>query len=250
MSLKGKKIGIIGMSFGSAIAFALATERNFGEIRLADFDQIDLINLNRMPFSINQIGQSKTIATARKIAEIDPYLIVKIFPKGIEPKSLEKFIDVRNPLDLIIEECDAVEVKFLTRQIARRYGIPVIMETNAKPMLDIERFDLEPTRPIFHGWIANAQQYTWSGLQKMTKANKKHLLMQFVREEGLTEILKLSVDEIGKSLVSFCQPASSFILGSGIICEITRLILLKKHKLSGRYVFDIDQWLGGSPTAA
>ena len=55
MLLKTKKIGIIGMSFGSAIAIALATERNFGEIRLADYDQIELVNLNRMSFGINNL---------------------------------------------------------------------------------------------------------------------------------------------------------------------------------------------------
>src|SRR5207253_859960 len=46
--LSTKKIGVIGLSVGQSIALTLAMERSFGEIRLADFDTLDLSNLNRI----------------------------------------------------------------------------------------------------------------------------------------------------------------------------------------------------------
>ena len=249
-TLKSKKIGIVGMSLGSAIAIALATERNFGEIRLADHDHIELANLNRLSFGLHQIGVSKVIATARKIVELDPYLKVKIFEKGISKSSIDTFINPKNKLDLIIEECDDVEVKFMTRYFAKKYQVPVLMETNARPMLDIERFDLEPNRPIFHGWIEGLKSWNWEEIRNLSSDQKMRYLVQFVGDEGLTEILQVSLDEMGKSLIGYCQPASTFTIGSGLACEATRLILLNKHKKSGRYILDLDKWLANKPYAA
>ena len=48
----------------------------FGEIRLADFDEIDLSNLNRVRTHLINIGINKAVIVAREIAEIDPYLKV------------------------------------------------------------------------------------------------------------------------------------------------------------------------------
>jgi hypothetical protein len=245
--LKSKKIGIIGMSLGGAIAIALATERNFGEIVLADFDYLELANLNRISFGIHQLGIPKVIVTARKIAELDPYLNVTIFPEGITGQTIELFINNIKKLDLIIEECDDIEIKYKTRVIAKKLRIPVLMQTNAKPMLDIERFDLDPQRALFHGRIEGISNWNWKKIKNLAVPQRLIYLLQFVGEEGLTDILKISLEEMGKSLSGFCQPASTFALGSGIACEMTRLILLNKHQMSGRYIFDIDAWLAGPP---
>jgi molybdopterin/thiamine biosynthesis adenylyltransferase len=235
------------MSLGGAIAIALATERNFGEILLADFDNLELANLNRISFGIHQLGMPKVILTARKIAEIDPYLNVEVFPEGICDSTIEPFINNHRKLDLIIEECDNIEVKYKTRVYARKQRIPVLMQTNAKPMLDVERFDLEPQRALFHGRIKDISKWDWKKIKKLVLSERLNYLLQFVGEEGLTDILKISLDEMGKSLSGFCQPASTFTLGSGLACEMARLILLNKHQLSGRYIFDIDAWLAGPP---
>ena len=47
-ALSTKKIGIVGLSVGQSIALTLAMERGFGELRLADFDLLELSNLNRI----------------------------------------------------------------------------------------------------------------------------------------------------------------------------------------------------------
>lgn len=46
--LATKRIGVIGLSVGQSIALAMAMERGFGEIRLADHDTLDLSNLNQI----------------------------------------------------------------------------------------------------------------------------------------------------------------------------------------------------------
>ncbi len=43
------RIGIVGLSVGHAIAYILAQEGLCGQLRLADFDDLELSNLNRVP---------------------------------------------------------------------------------------------------------------------------------------------------------------------------------------------------------
>jgi len=138
------RIGIVGVSAGHSIAHVLAMEGLAGEIRLADFDVLELSNLNRIPASVLDLGVNKAVVAARRIAEIDPYLHVTVVPEGIRPDNLSVFLD---GLDLVIEECDSLDVKMLVREAARERAIPVIMETSDRGVLDVERFDLEPDRP-------------------------------------------------------------------------------------------------------
>jgi len=45
--LEKRKVGIIGLSVGHSIAMAMALERIAGEIRIADFDTLELSNMTR-----------------------------------------------------------------------------------------------------------------------------------------------------------------------------------------------------------
>jgi len=62
-------------------------------IRLADFDTLELSNLNRIPASVLDLGVNKAVVAARRIAEIDPYLRVVVEPTGIRPENLGEFLD-------------------------------------------------------------------------------------------------------------------------------------------------------------
>jgi hypothetical protein len=70
------RVGIVGLSVGQSVAITMALERGCGEIRLADFDSLDLSNLNRLRTGIHNLGLPKVYITAREIAEIDPFLQV------------------------------------------------------------------------------------------------------------------------------------------------------------------------------
>src|SRR5258708_5818542 len=67
--LAGKRVGIVGLSMGHAIALALATERGCGELRVADFDRLELSNLNRLPARVHELGLRKVVVTSPAAAE-------------------------------------------------------------------------------------------------------------------------------------------------------------------------------------
>lgn len=236
--LRSKKIGIAGLSVGHSIALTLATERTCGELRLADFDELELSNLNRIRSTLTNMGLPKVILAAREIAEIDPYISIRIFPEGLQPGNMDAFFSEGGDLDLFVEVCDSLDVKLESRLTARRLRIPVVMDTNDRGMLDVERFDLEPGRRLFHGLLDNFSGP--DGIVKVTPENRGEILMALVSFGSLSERMKRSMAEIGKTISTWPQLASSVILGGAITTDISRKILLGQHSGSGRYYVDLD----------
>jgi molybdopterin/thiamine biosynthesis adenylyltransferase len=148
--LRRKRIGIVGLSVGASSAVTMAMEGVGGRFRLADFDPLSLSNMNRIRASCADVGVGKAVLAARAMFEQDPFLDIEVFPEGLSSATLGAFLD---GLDLVLDECDDLELKFAIRREARARRIPVLMETSDRGMLDIERFDLEPDRASFHGLV-------------------------------------------------------------------------------------------------
>ncbi len=237
--LKEKCIGIIGLSVGQSIALTLAMERTCGHLKLADFDTAELSNLNRLRTGLHNLGLNKSIITAREIAEIDPFIKLTVYDDGITDDNIDDFFNNSQRLDVLIEVCDGLPVKLKSRFKARKFQIPVVMDTNDKGMIDIERFDLEPQRPIFHGLLNDFEEKELVD-KEFTGQERLKLLMALVSFEKASERLKLSMNEIGKTINTWPQLASSVVLGGAATTDICRRILLNQHQKSGRYYIDLD----------
>lgn len=238
-TLLGKSIGVIGLSIGHTIALTIATERLCGELRLADFDTLELSNLNRIRSSVYNLGTPKVVIAAREIAEIDPYLSVEIYPEGITEDNMDSFfVHNSRKLDVLVEVCDGLEVKIGSRLKAREMGIPVIMDTNDRGMLDVERFDLEPNRPILHGLTGDVDLHNISNL---TNEQKVPFVLKIIGEETMSKRLKSSMLEIKRTLTTWPQLASSVVLGAALCADVCRRILLDEFHESGRYYVDIEE---------
>ena len=233
------RIGVVGLSTGHTIAHVLAMEGLAGELRLADFDTLDLSNLNRIPASVLDLGINKALVAARRIAEIDPYLRVEVLPEGINADNLANFLD---GLDLVIEECDSLDIKFLVREAARERGIPVIMETSDRGVLDVERFDLEPDRPIFHGLLGDMDSTTLSGL---SMAEKAPFVMRLVGVRDASSRGAASLLEVGQTITGWPQLGSEVTLGAATAAAAVRRIGLAGELPSGRVRFDVEEILEG-----
>ncbi len=81
------RIGVAGLSVGHVIAYTLAAQGPCGQLRLADFDCLELSNhLNRVPSTVFDLGTNKAEVAARRIAELDPYLTLRVFDAGLTPR--------------------------------------------------------------------------------------------------------------------------------------------------------------------
>jgi len=240
-SLQQRKIGVIGLSVGQSIALTLAMERTCGELRLADFDTAELSNLNRIRTSVLNLGLHKTIIAAREIAELDPFIKVKIFSEGIHSENEDSFFLDGGKLDLLVEVCDGLDVKIKSRFKAKSLGIPVVMDTNDRGMMDVERFDLEPDRPILHGL---AEGLNPDNIKDLTNEQKIPYILKMVGSDSISTRLKASMMEVEQSINTWPQLASSVVLGGALTTDVCRRILLGQYKSSGRYYVDLDLIVG------
>lgn len=236
--LKTKKIGIVGLSVGQSIALTIAMERTCGELRLADFDTAELSNLNRIRTGVHNLGLNKTVIAAREILEIDPFLNVKIFVDGLNEENMEKFFLEGGKLDVFVEVCDGLDLKITSRFKAREFQIPVVMDTNDRGMLDVERFDLEPERPIFHGLADGLDP---ESIKNLTNEEKIPYILKMIGADTMSARLKASMLEVKKSINTWPQLASSVTLGGAATTDVCRRVLLGQFHDSGRYYVDLDE---------
>jgi molybdopterin/thiamine biosynthesis adenylyltransferase len=231
---RGLRVGVVGLSVGHAVAHTLALEGLCGELRLADFDELDLSNLNRVPSSVFDLGVNKAVVAARRIAELDPYLNVQVFADGVTAETRDGFLD---GLDLVVEECDSIDTKLLVRHHARARGIPVVMETSDGGVLDVERFDLEPDRPVFHGLLGEMKT---ADVADMTIEQKSTIAATLLEPRKLTPRMIASVPEIGRTLSTWPQLGGDVALGGAAVTAAVRAFGRGEPLPSGRRRIDLD----------
>lgn len=236
--LSTKRIGVVGLSVGQSVSLTIAIEKGCGEIRIADFDTLDLTNLNRIRTGIHNIGLKKTIIVAREIAEIDPFLKVICYHDGINENNIDDFLTSNGTLDLLIDECDSFDIKIALRQKAKDMRIPVLMEGSDRCTIDIERFDLENDRPLLHGFIGDLDMSVYKTLKTMDE--KLPYIAPVTGIETLSPRMKASAVEIMNTISTWPQLASAVTYGGGITAEISRKILLGASNISGRFFIDVD----------
>ena len=236
--LSTKIVGVVGLSVGQSVALALAMERSFGELRLADFDEIELSNLNRIRTPLHNMGVKKAVVVAREISEIDPYLKVKLFLDGLTDENMDAFFTEGGKMDLLMEECDSLDMKIKGRLKAKALQIPVVMDTSDRGMIDVERFDLEPDRPIFHGLVAGMDV---NNLSELSNEEKIPYILKMIGGDDISPRLKASIYEVKQSISTWPQLATSVIMGGAIAADVGRRILLNSFHDSGRYCVDINK---------
>lgn len=240
--LATKKIGVVGLSVGQSVSVTLAMERICGELRLADFDVLELTNLNRIRTGVHNLGILKVHAVAREIAELDPFIKVSCFTEGLTEANMNDFFMQDGKLDLLVEESDGFDIKIISRYKARELQVPVIMEASDRCMVDVERFDLEKNRPVLHGILDHLDLAKLKTLT--TNEEKIPYMFDILGIKSTSAKLKASMLEMQQTITTWPQLASAVTMGGGITADVSRRILLNTFKSSGRFYVDIDQLIG------
>jgi hypothetical protein len=235
-------VGVVGLSVGQSVSVTMAMERGFGEIRLADFDLLELSNLNRIRTGVQSLGLPKVVIVAREIKEIDPFLKVTCFNDGLTEENMDRFFTEGGNLNVIVDECDGLDIKILLRHKAKSLGIPVVMDASDRGTVDVERFDLEPDRPILHGLIEHLDHTQVKYLK--TNEEKVPFLLAMIGVETLSSRLKASMVEVGQTITTWPQLASAVTLGGALCADVCRRIILDQYHESGRYWIDIEELIG------
>jgi hypothetical protein len=193
-----------------------------------------LSNINRVACACWDIGTNKAVIAARSLYEIDPFLDVRVVPDGLTGDNCDELL---RGLDLVIEECDDLYTKLRVRELARELRIPVLMETNDRGLVDVERFDLEPERPIFHGLLGSTTAESLLGLDMQQKVR---FILALLGAESISPRLASSMMEIDRTLTAWPQLGSGTMLGGAVIAEVARRTLLGELTASGRFNVDLE----------
>ena len=101
-------VAICGLGgLGSNIAVALS-RAGVGNLVLIDFDKVDITNLHRQQYKINQLGRYKTEALAENLREISPYTEITLHTVRVNDKNA---VDLLRDADIICEAFDDAECK-------------------------------------------------------------------------------------------------------------------------------------------
>lgn len=235
------RVGIAGLSIGSNIIWPLIVSGGGKFLRVADPDSIELTNLNRLFYPVDEILEHKVAAVLKRAYAMNPFIKIDPWTDGVRADTIEKFI-VKSPrLDVLIDEIDDLELKVALRLAAKKHKIPLLMATNLgrNILLDVERFDLDPRLEIFHGLLGKFDPREFSGLvphsPNWIAATKKIIDKRFFDKRMLS-----SLPEIGKTLAGAPQLGIVSAISSAYLSWAVFQIATGQKLASGRYVKSLD----------
>lgn len=235
-------VGVVGLSVGNSIALTIVLQGGANRIRLADFDRLALSNINRVRSSVVELGSNKAEMTARQIYELNPYAEVSVFTDGLTPENIDVFFDGPPKLDVVIDEIDNLAVKCLIREQAKARRMPVLMaaDNGDNGVLDIERYDLNPNTPFFHGRMG---EVSYDMLKNLDKLSIGRLITKHVGARTVTPRMRASLMEIGKTIVSWPQLGGAAILNGPSVAYALRNIVCGHPLEDNRALIDLDEKL-------
>lgn len=122
--LKQSKVLIIGTGgLGSPVALYLAAA-GVGTIGLADFDKVELHNLQRQIIhGQSDVDRPKTDSAKATIAEVNPHVNVVLHEEGIQPHNA---IEIFEQYDIVVDGTDNFATRYLNNDAAYLAGKPLV----------------------------------------------------------------------------------------------------------------------------
>ncbi len=219
-----KCIGIVGLSVGNSIALSLAYSGIGNHYKLADFDELELSNLNRVRTSLIDLGNPKVIVTARAIYEIDPYCSVEVFREGLTEKNFAEFFQKDKKIDVVFDECDSLMLKFFLRLAARSLRIPLVMASDIgyKTEISIINFDQDINAGDMKDVPFVDFNSVLKGLQRaepleLSEDEKALLICELLGVENITDEMKDAlILKKKEKIVSYPQLGAIAFIGGGL----------------------------------
>jgi hypothetical protein len=237
------RIGIAGLNVGNPAAICMALTGMGSALKFADNDILSVSNLNRFRAGLPDLGVNKAVLSARQAYEINPFLSLDVFPKGIMPDTIDAFL-LHPRIDVLVEETDNLALKVLIRKRAQELKIPVVMVTGNGPnvIVDVERFDTKQRGPLLNGYLPKrVEEAIIRGMQSGFLFKEKiRLARDFMGASFLHPRLRASFLKVGETLAGIPQLAESSFLRGAVVAHVVRQIITKQPMPSGRYAVRLD----------
>ncbi|HEX8245194.1 MAG TPA: Rv1355c family protein [Longimicrobium sp.] len=224
-------VGIVGLTTGNAVALTLALEGACGHLKLADADEARLGDLNRLRAGVQDLDVPKTVLAARQVYEADPYARLTLFHEGFGQENADDFLGGDVPLHAVVDACSDLYARVLLRERARARRIPVLTAAGDRGTVDVERYDLEPDAPLFHGRVG---ELTAQQVREMDEGERLSLELAVADADRASARTAASVVEIRRTVTALPRMASDAALGSAAVAVAVRRLALGQPLPGGR----------------
>lgn len=232
-------IGVAGLSVGSHAAISIAVMGGGKNMKIADPDVLSPSNLNRVRYTVLDIGKKKCDLASQQIYQINPYARIFTYPEGLNEKNLINFLAAPPKLDVLIEEMDNLEMKIRIRLAAKKLKIPVIMATDNGDniIVDVERYDLDHNLKIFNGRVGDL---TLSDFKKIHPQDMPRLSTKIAGQDKVAPRMQISLLQVGKTIYSWPQLGDAAMLSGVAVAYLVRRLANKQPLKSGQYEVNLD----------
>jgi molybdopterin/thiamine biosynthesis adenylyltransferase len=240
--LENFNVGCVGMSVGSNAALAIAIGGTSQRLKIADGAAISGSNLNRVLAVASDVGLSKSLIAARKLYEMNPYISIERFGVDITLENITQFFEKPWPVHVVVDEVDNLKVKLQLRVEARKRRLPVIMATDLGDdvMLDVERFDLHPNLPFFHGLVDDIEDLLVKDFDSKEWLRRATAI---IGSKNVPLRMQQSIMQIGRELSTQPQLGGTAIMAGAVVAYAVRKIALNEPLKSGRTIISLDEYL-------
>lgn len=139
-------VGLGGL--GCPIAMYLAAS-GIGRLVLADFDRVDLSNLQRqIAHGMDDIGGLKVDSAAATIASLNPDITVETINTRLDSSNLKSLVE---SVDVIVDASDNFRIRFQLNIISQQLKKPLISGAAIKMQGQVSVFDArDASKPCYH----------------------------------------------------------------------------------------------------
>lgn len=122
--LLAARVLIIGLGgLGSPLAMYLAAA-GVGHLVLADFDTVDLSNLQRqIAHTTDRIGQTKVESAVQALRELNPDVQLTCITQALDAESLAQHIST---VDVVVDCCDNFSTRFAVNAVCVAAKVPLV----------------------------------------------------------------------------------------------------------------------------
>jgi molybdopterin/thiamine biosynthesis adenylyltransferase len=155
--LLGSSALIVGLGgLGSPAAMYLAAA-GVGRLLLADFDQVELSNLQRqIIYGSSDLGRAKTEAAAERLRELNPDVKLDILAGRLD---CERLLPRLTGVDVVLDGSDNFDTRFAVNAACMQAGVPLVSGAviRSEGQLAVFRLD-QPGSPCYRCLFPEAEE--------------------------------------------------------------------------------------------
>ncbi len=210
-TLKNSTVAVVGLGGVGGAAVEALVRAGVSNIIIADYDTVDITNLNRQIMTTyNDIGKLKTDVTKKRLLAINPSLNITKLDIKVSAETIDEVFDL-DP-DFIVDAIDMVSSKLLLIETANNKNVPIISSMGTGNRLSPFGFKI--------GSISETAGSGCKLARVMRLELKKRNIFDTVTLYSTMPPVEKKVDTKTIGSVSFVPPVAGYMLASYVVGRI------------------------------